>query len=96
MLDVMATAFQVICALAAVSWICVLVAALAVGCRVVAKLRSKRRRINRLFNVVRLPWRPATRRRSGMAGHYDRALALLADVELDRVIARVVARVQGN
>lgn len=92
----MATALQVICTLAAISWICVLVSALAIGCRVAVKLRAKRRRINRLLNVVRLPWRPVTTRRSGMVGKYDRALTLLQRIERDRVIARLVARTQGR
>jgi hypothetical protein len=61
MLVVMATAFQVICALAATLWICFVVAALAIGYRFMAKLRSRRRRINRLLSAVGLPIRPGRR-----------------------------------
>ena len=92
----MAKAFQVICALAAVSWICVLVTALAIGCRVALKVRATRRRINRLHNVVRLPRRPVNRRRPGIAGQHDWALALVQRIERDRVVARLVARAQGR
>jgi hypothetical protein len=107
----MGAAFEVICALAATLWICFVVAALAIGYRVMVKLRSRRRRINRLLDVVflpirlsrgygvtprrrvlRLPWRQVPPRRTGVAGHYDRTLALLLGLEPDRVIANLVAR----
>ena len=48
-------AFEVICTLAATLWIGFVAAALGIGYRVMAKLRSRRRRINRLLDVVRSP-----------------------------------------
>jgi hypothetical protein len=47
--------FEVICTVAATLWICFVVAALGIGYRFMVKLRSRRRRINRLFDVVRAP-----------------------------------------
>lgn len=52
---VVMAAYEVICTLAATLWIGFVVAVLAIGCRVMAKLRSKRRRVTRLLDVVRSP-----------------------------------------
>ncbi|WP_319450600.1 MULTISPECIES: hypothetical protein [unclassified Mycobacterium] len=47
--------FEVICTVAATLWIGFVVAALVIGYRITAKLRARRRRINRLFDAVRAP-----------------------------------------
>lgn len=49
------TAVEVIVLVAAILWIVVVVAALVVGIRVTLKLRARRRRIERLIYVLRLP-----------------------------------------
>jgi hypothetical protein len=49
------TAVDVIVLVAAMLWIAVVVAALVVGIRVTLKLRARRRRIERLLYLVRLP-----------------------------------------
>ena len=49
------TAVEVIVLVAAILWIGVVVAALVVGIRVTLKLRARRRRIERLLYVLRLP-----------------------------------------
>lgn len=46
---------EVIYLVAAALWILVVLAALAIGCYVMVKTRKSRRRMNRLFDVVRLP-----------------------------------------
>jgi hypothetical protein len=48
--------FEVICTVAATLWICVVVAALGIGYRIMAKLRARRRRINRLLDAFRSPF----------------------------------------
>jgi hypothetical protein len=50
----MSAAFQVLTAVAALSWLCVLAVALTVGVRVALKIRARRRRIKRLLNACRL------------------------------------------
>jgi hypothetical protein len=47
--------FEVIYTVAATLWILVVVAALCIACRVMAKLRTRQRRINRLFGVLHVP-----------------------------------------
>jgi hypothetical protein len=54
-------AFQVIYVVAASLWIFVVLAALCIGCRFMAKLHNRRRRISRLFDVVRVPNQIGTR-----------------------------------
>lgn len=49
------TAVEVIVLVAAILWIGVVVAALVVGIRVTLKLRARRRRIERLLCLLRLP-----------------------------------------
>lgn len=48
-------AVEVICVVAASLWIFVVLAALGIGCYLVMKFRKKRRRMSRLFDVVRVP-----------------------------------------
>lgn len=48
-------AFQVILVVAASLWIFVVLAALGIGCHFMVKFRKRRRRMNRLFDVVRVP-----------------------------------------
>jgi hypothetical protein len=48
---------------AATLWIVVVLAALAIGVRVMLKIRARRRRMNQLLAVVRLPLVLAGRRR---------------------------------
>ncbi|MCW2512020.1 MAG: hypothetical protein JWR11_1062 [Mycobacterium sp.] len=50
-------AVDVIYLLAAILWIGVVLAALAVGIRVAVKFRARRRRINRVLAAVRMPVR---------------------------------------
>lgn len=52
------TAVEVICLVAAISWIVVMVAALGIGIRVTLKLRARRRRIDRVLYVLRLSSSP--------------------------------------
>lgn len=52
------TAVEVICLVAATSWIAVVLVALVIGIRVALKLRARRRRIDRLLYVLRLPSSP--------------------------------------
>lgn len=49
------TAVDVIVLVAAILWILVVVAALVVGIRVTLKLRARRRRLNRVLYLLRLP-----------------------------------------
>lgn len=48
-------AFEVIYVVAASLWIFVVLAALGIGCHFLVKFRKRRRRMNRLFDVVRVP-----------------------------------------
>jgi hypothetical protein len=48
-------ASEVICVVAASLWIVVVLAAAAIGCVVLVKFRRRRRKVNRLFDVVRVP-----------------------------------------
>jgi hypothetical protein len=48
-------AFEVIYLVAAVLWIVVVTAAAVIGIRVILKVRARRRRVNQLLSVVRLP-----------------------------------------
>ncbi|MEN3318056.1 MAG: hypothetical protein V7643_1457 [Mycobacterium sp.] len=48
-------AVQVIYVVAAALWIFVVLAALCIGCRFIVKFRRRRRRMNRLFDVIRVP-----------------------------------------
>jgi hypothetical protein len=50
----MAAALQVLMALAAISWLCFLTAALTIGVRIAVKIRSRRRRIKRVIKAFRL------------------------------------------
>lgn len=52
------TAVEVICLVAATSWIAVVLVALVIGIRVALKLRARRRRIDRLLYVLRLSSSP--------------------------------------
>jgi hypothetical protein len=54
-------AFEVICTLAAALWICFVVVAVGIVYTVMAKLRSRRRRINRLLDAIRSPLRRGRR-----------------------------------
>jgi hypothetical protein len=49
------TAVEVIVLVAAILWIGVVVAALVIGIRVTLKLRARRRRLDRLLHLLRLP-----------------------------------------
>ncbi len=53
-------AVEVIYLLAATLWIGVVLAALCIGVRFVLKFRARRRRINRVLDVVRIPVRLCT------------------------------------
>jgi hypothetical protein len=52
---VVMAAVEVIYLVAATSWIGVVLAALGIGIRLVVKFRARRRRVNRLLDIV---WRP--------------------------------------
>lgn len=54
------TAFEVILVVAASLWIFVVLAALGMGCHFMVKLRKRRRRMKRLFDVVRVPFQFGT------------------------------------
>jgi hypothetical protein len=48
-------AIEVIYLVAATLWIGVVLAALCIGIRLVVKFRARRRRVNRLIDIVRIP-----------------------------------------
>jgi hypothetical protein len=47
--------FEVVYLVAAILWIVVVTAAAVIGLRVMLKVRARRRRVNQLLSVVRLP-----------------------------------------
>jgi len=52
---VVVAAVDVIYVVAATLWILVVLTAVAIGCRLIVKIRARRRRMRRLFGVVRVP-----------------------------------------
>jgi hypothetical protein len=98
--------FEVICTLAAALWICFVVVAVGIVYTVMAKLRSRRRRINRLLDAIRTPfgfgrrdawhlrWRDRVLRYYGVQprSRFSRAVpTVLRAIEPERLLARLVA-----
>lgn len=73
---------EVIYVVAATLWIVAVVAALCIGCLVITKYRKRRRRMTRLFDVVRMPLEIGSR---GVALLRAEALSRAA-VELPRLV----------
>jgi hypothetical protein len=85
---VVMSAFEVICTLAATLWICVVLVAAVVGYRFMAKLRARRRRIDRLLYVVRMPVRLANRDGWQRDQVFRSAIVLVQQLASERVQRR--------